>query len=309
MKLVPFVKRTFKVWSDANASTFGASLAYYTLFSIAPLLVIALAVAGMIFGEKAATGQLAEEIEHTVGPQVAGSLQEMLQGASKPAAGSLAIVISVGVLLIGASGVFNELQTALDAIWGVKPKEGRGVVGIIKDRFLSFTMVIGTCFLLLASLIISTALSALSKWWTPESMPGGTYLWQAINALVSFGVVTAMFAIIYKLLPDVQLAWRHVGVGAAVTALLFTLGKYLLGLYLSHSSVASAFGAAGSLAIILVWVYYSSQIILLGAAFTRVWAESHLGEKPPPAPYALLDASHQPRSSRETIGEQAIVKR
>jgi len=290
VKVVQLVKKTFKVWSDAEAPTLGASLSYYTLFSIAPLFVIVLAVAGMIYGPTAARGQLAGEIGHTVGPQVAQSLEGMLQSADRPSASPFALIFGIVMLFLGASGVFNELQTALDAIWGVKPKEGRGILGILKDRFLSFTMVIGTCFLLLVSLLISTLLSALTKWWTPASMPGGTYLWQAINGLVSFGVVTAMFAIVYKVLPDVRLSWRNVWVGAGATAVMFVLGKYLLGLYLGRSSVAGAFGAAGSLAVLLVWVYYSAQIFLFGAAFTRVYAESR-GEMPKPDVNAVADTN------------------
>jgi membrane protein len=273
VKAVDLVKRTAKVWSDSQASSYGAALSYYTLFSLAPLLVIALAVAGMIFGDDAASGQLEGEIRDTVGANVASAIQDLIRNAHRPNTGSIAIVVSVVVLILGASGVFNELQTALNAVWEVKPKEGRGIWGIIKDRFLSFSMVAGTCFLMLASLIITTLVSALSKWWTPESLPGGAILWQGINQLVSLGVVTTMFALIYKVLPDVHLSWRHVWVGAFATALLFTLGKFLLGLYLGRSSTANSFGAAGSLAVVLIWVYYSAQIILFGAAFTRVHAE------------------------------------
>jgi membrane protein len=275
VKIVNYVKRTFNVWSDAQAPTFGAALSYYTLFSLAPLLVIALAVAGMVFGEEAASGELEGEIRDTVGPKVAESIQDILRNAHRPAAGSIAILISVVVLVLGASGVFIELQSALNAIWEVKPKVGRGIWGVIKDRFLSFAIVAGTCLLMLASLIITAILSALSKWWTPASLPGGAILWQLINQGVSLGVVTLLFALIYKVLPDVHLPWRHVWVGAFVTAVLFTLGKFLLGLYLGRSSVASSFGAAGSLAVVLVWLYYSAQIVLVGAAFTRVHAEVH----------------------------------
>lgn len=274
MSWIGMIKKTVGVWSDARASTFGASLSYYTLFSIAPLLVIAVAIAGFIFGERAATGQLAEEMQQTVGPQVATTLQDILKNANRPQTGGIAIVISLVILLFGASNVFNELQSALDAIWGVEPAKSGGVLNLIKERFLSFSMVLGVCFLLLVSLIISTVLSALTRFWSPETLPGGTYLWQGLNLLISLGVLTLLFAMIYKVLPDVHLTWRNVGVGALVTALLFTLGKFLLGLYLGMSSPASAFGAAGSLAVVLVWVYYSAQIVLLGAAFTRVYSEA-----------------------------------
>jgi membrane protein len=303
VKIIDYAKRTFNVWSEAQASSFGAALSYYTLFSLAPLLVIALAVAGMIFGAQAASGQLESEIRDTVGEKPAQAIREVLRNAHKPDTGSWAIVISSVVLLLGASGVFNELQTALNAIWEVKPKEGRGILGIVKDRFLSFMMVAGTCFLMLASLILTAVVSALSKWWAPDYLPGGADVWQIINQAVSLGVVTVLFALIYKVLPDIHLPWRLVWVGAFVTAMLFTLGKFLLGLYLGRSSVASSFGVAGSLAIVLIWVYYSAQIILFGAAFTRVYAESH-GHVATPTDHAVA-ASHAELRNQPLATSQA----
>ena len=274
-QFVQMAKEAFTLWEQSRAATMGAALAYYTLFSIPPLLVIALAAASLVFGQEAATGQLAAELEKVVGQDVAAAMQGMVQQDQQAGGGPLAMVIGVVVLIFGASGVFGELQTSLNTIWQVQPKPGRGIWGIIKDRFLSFTLVLGTCFLLLVSLVISTGLSVVAAWWTPESVPGGTYLWQGINALVSFGVVTALFAFIFRFLPDAQIRWQDVWTGAIVTAVLFLAGKQILGLYLAQKSVTSSYGAAGSLVLLLIWVYYTSQIFLLGAAFTRVYALRH----------------------------------
>ncbi|MFL5341366.1 MAG: YihY/virulence factor BrkB family protein [Gemmataceae bacterium] len=287
------LKDSYHVWDESKAAMLGAALSYYTVFSLAPLLVIALAVAGFVFGPKAATGQLAHELEQTVGPNVAVAVQDLVQNAHRPGSGPLAIVIGVVVLLLGASGVFTELQRSLNVIWQVEPKADRGVRGLIRDRFLSFTMVLGMCFLLLVSLVVTTALTAINKFWTPASLPGGTYLWEAINLVFGLIVIMAVFAMIYKYLPDAQIAWRDVWTGAAVTAVLFTLGKYALGLYLAHSGVTSSYGAAGSLALIFVWVYYSAQIFLFGAAFTRVYAD-HAGRRIIPAENAVRRPTKDP---------------
>jgi membrane protein len=202
-------------------------------------------------------------------------MQGMIQKDQQTGGGPLAMVIGVVVLLFGASGVFGELQTSLNTIWQVQPKPGRGIWGMIQDRFLSFTIVLGTCFLLLVSLIVSTGLSVVAAWWTPESVPGGTYLWQGINAAVGFAVITVLFAFIFRFLPDAKIRWKDVWVGAMVTTVLFLMGKQILGIYLAQKGVTSSYGAAGSLVLVLIWVYYTSQVFLLGAAFTRVYALHH----------------------------------
>lgn len=278
MNAKPFyelVKESYHRWDEHKAMRLGAALAYYTVFSLAPLLVICLGVVGLIFGADAARTQVAHEIGNTAGEPVASAVGGMLKETRDQSANIWATVVGIVVLLFGASGVFGQLQDALNTVWDVAPKPDRGWLAIVKDRFLSFTMVLGTCFLLLVSLVVSSALAALATLWTPQALPGGTYLWQGLNNAVSLGVITLLFAAIYKVLPDAKIAWRDVWTGALVTALLFTIGKFLLGIYLGHSGVTSGYGAAGSLVLILLWVYYSSLILLFGAEFTRVYAEHH----------------------------------
>jgi membrane protein len=280
------LKDSYRRWDEVNAPTLGAAISYYTVFSLAPLLIVALGIAGLIFGPKAASGQLADELQQTLGPSMAQAVQELLQNANRPHAGPIAIALGTVVLFIGASGVFSELQRSLNLIWQVTPKVDRGWRDMLRDRILSFSMVLVVSFLLLVSLIVTAVLAALGRFWTPDAVPGGTYLWQAINFVTGFAVIAALFALIYKYLPDARIAWRDVWIGAAVTAGLFTLGKYLLSLYLARSGVTSSYGAAGSLALMLVWVYYSAQIFLFGAAFTRVHAE-HGGRHSVPADNAV----------------------
>ena len=292
-QFVKMARQAFTLWEQSRAATMGAALAYYTLFSIPPLLVIALAAASLVFGQKGATGQMADELKQIFGDDIAAAMQSMVKKDQQTGGGPLAMVFGVVVLLLGASGVFGELQASLNTIWQVQPKPGRGFLGIIKDRFLSFTLVLGTCFLLLVSLVVSTALSVISSWWTPESIPGGTYLWQGIHAVVGFGVITLLFAFIYRFLPDARIAWKDVWVGSAVTAVLFLAGKQILGLYLAQKGVSSSYGAAGSLVLVLIWVYYTAQIFLLGAAFTRVYALRH-GNRGEPTENAVPLASTSP---------------
>ncbi len=281
-KYLGLLTDTFHEWSEDKASRLGAALAYYSVFSLGPLLIISIALAGLIFGKDAARGEVLDEIKGTVGEPVALALEQMLTQASNPGRGALATALGIAALLFGATGVFGELQDALNTIWKVKPKPGRGLWGIIRDRFLSLTMVLGTGFLLLVSLVLTAALSAFSASLS-NALPGGAAVWQPVNLLVSFGVITLLFAMIFRFLPDAQVAWRDVWLGALLTSVLFTIGKFLLGLYLGQSGVTSAFGAAGSLVLILLWVYYSSQILLFGAEFTRVYAERWgSGVKPTP---------------------------
>jgi membrane protein len=267
------LKESFSGWSEDKAPRLGAALAYYTIFSLAPLLVIVIGVAAFVFGREAAQGEVLGQLQGLLGEAGAQAIQGMIQNASQSkTTGAFATVIGVATLLFGASGVFGELQDALNTVWGVKPKPGRGILGTIKQRFLSFAMVAGIAFLLLVSLTVSAALAAVGKF-TEGLLP--TEILHVVNFVTSFAVITLLFAMIYKLLPDARIAWSDVWIGAAVTALLFTIGKFAIGLYLGKSSVASAYGAAGSLVILLVWIYYSAQILFFGAEFTEVYARRY----------------------------------
>ncbi|MBA2564056.1 MAG: YihY/virulence factor BrkB family protein, partial [Gemmatimonadetes bacterium] len=272
--LVPLLKSSFRDWQEDKASRLAAALAYYTIFAIAPLLVIAIGIAGMAFGREAAQGQVVREMQGLLGEEGARMIQETIQSAGREDRGLLATAIGVIVLLFGASGVFGQLKDGLNTIWEVAPKPGRGLLGIVKDRFASFTMVLGIGFLLLVSLGVSAWLGKLGEL-AGEHVPGPPILAAALHFAVSFGVITVLFAMIYKILPDVEIRWGDVWLGAAATALLFTAGKFLLGFYLGKGSAGSAFGAAGGLVILLVWVYWSAQILFFGAEFTQVYANEY----------------------------------
>lgn len=265
---------TFQKWSGDKAPRLGAALSYYTVFSLVPLLVLTIAIAGLVFGKEAAQHAMMEQIASLVGPQSAAAIQQMIDIAQKPSNGVVASLIAVGTLLLGASGVFAQLQDALNTVWGVEPKAGRGIWGAIKDRFFSFVAVLGTGFLLLVSLVLSAALAAFGKLFL-SWLPGQEAVLHVADLAVSFGVITLLFAMMFKLLPDAKIAWRDVWIGAGLTSLLFTIGKFLIGLYLGKADIGSAYGAAGSLVILLVWVYYSSQILLFGAEFTSVYANRY----------------------------------
>ena len=279
------LKDAFWRWWEDNTFQLGAALAFYTVFSLAPVVLIAIAVAGAIFGEEAARARLLDEINTTFGLRVGGAIEVLLQYTQDTGTGTATAVISVVVLLFGATSVFAQLQDALNVVWGVKPKPDRGWLDVIKDRFWSFAVVLGIGFLLLVSLVLSAVLASLGQFLTPASVPGGVVLCQALHWLVSFGFITLLFALVYKVLPDAKIEWEDVWVGAAVTALLFVVGKYLIGLYLGRSGWISAYGAAGSLVVVLLWVYYSSQIFLYGAEFTYVYA-NQAGKPVEPAEYA-----------------------
>ena len=268
------LKSTAHEWSEDKVPRLGAALAFYSVLSIAPLLLISIAVAALIFGQEAASGQLVGQIRGMVGKEGGEAIQEMLKNARKPGAGLFAAVVGFVTLLFAASGVFGQLQDAMNTIWEVQPKPGRGILGFLKDRFLSFGMVLGTGFLLLISLVLSTAVAATFNF-VGGMAPGLKPLLQVGDFLVSAVVVTLLFALIYKWLPDARIAWRDVWVGAGLTTTLFLVGKALIGAYLGRSSYGSAYGAAGSLVVLLVWIYYSSQILFFGAEFTQVYANRY----------------------------------
>ena len=272
--LLRLLKETIQAWQADKASRLAAAVAYYTIFSLAPLLIIAVAIAGAIFGAEAAQGEIVGQIQDLVGKEGATVIETAIKNAHQPEISSFASLISVGVLLFGASGVFAELQDALNTVWNVKAKPNQGIIYFLRKRILSFCAVLGIGFLLLFSLIISAILSALSKY-IPDLFFGAGLFWQILNQVVSLGLISCSFALMFKLLPDVKIKWRDVWVGAIITAILFTIGKFSLGLYLARSSFSSTYGAAGSLVIILAWVYYSAQIIFLGAEFTQVYSKRY----------------------------------
>jgi membrane protein len=255
-----------------QAPTLGAALAYYTVFSLAPLLVISISIAGLAFGREAAEGQIFDQLRGLLGEESGRAMQVIVQNASQePKTGVLATIIGFALLLFGASGVFGQLQTSLNAIWGVQPKPGRGILGIIHDRILSFGFILVVGFLLLVSLLLTAAISFAGQRFG-EMIVGMEALVQLLNTILSLAVITLLFAMMFKFLPDAKIAWRDVWIGAFITALLFTIGKFALGVYLGRSGVASSYGAAGSLIVLLLWVYYSSQIVFFGAEFTQVYA-------------------------------------
>lgn len=260
-------RATISEWLDDNSLTLGAALSYYTVFSLAPLLIIAIAIAGLFFGQEAARGQIMGQMQGMVGKQGASAMQEMLAHASKPSSGVIATIVGVITLVLGASGVVGQLQTTLNTVFEVDPQQSGGILRMIRNRMLSIGMVMGIGFLLLVSLLISAALTAVSHYFGGEA-----FLWEILNFVAALGIATVLFAITFKYLPQIQIAWKPVWIGAILTAILFTIGKTVLGIYIGHSSVASSYGAAGSLVVVLVWVYYSSQILFLGAEFTQVYS-------------------------------------
>jgi membrane protein len=273
LKAIPsLIHETYLSWSNDKAERLAAALAYYTLFSIAPLVVVAVAIAGLVFGEEAARGQISGQFRDMLGPQAADAIQSMIAHAYRPSAGIVATAIGIGTLLVGAAGVFTQIQDAFNTIWRVEPKKHSGFWAAIRSRFLSFTMVFGVGFVLLVSLVLSALLAGVSKY-LGDMLPGSGFLWSLLEVASSFLVISLLFAMLFKVLPDTDVQWRDVWVGALSTSALFTLGKFLIGLYLGRSSIASAYGAAGSLVVLLLWVYYAAQILYFGAELTRVYAE------------------------------------
>lgn len=285
--LFDICKKTAMAWVDDYAPSMGAAISYYTAFSIAPLLVIVIAIAGYVFGEEAVRGALQGQISGLVGSDGAAAIQGLVSSAREPTEGVVASGISIVFLVVGATTVFAEIQSALDRIWHVPEKaKPSGLWGLLRARFLSFGLILGLAFLLMASLAVSAAVAALGTWFS-ALLPGWEIVLQGLNMAISVVVETLLFAMIFKLMPSTRIAWSDVWVGAAVTAALFELGKVLIGLYVGKAGISSTYAAAGSIAIILIWVYYAAQIFLLGAEFTKVYATeygSHRHEIPTEAP-------------------------
>ena len=275
------LRQTFSEWVEDKAPQLGAALAYYTVFSLAPLILVLLAVVGLLFhNDPGAWNKLTEQMGAFLDKSGVDMVRNIAQKASQPGKGVLATVIGVLLALFGASGVFGQLQDALNTVWGVKAKPGGGIWGFLRSRFLSFAMVGGICFLLLVSLTLESVLKGFSHW-VQSVMPGGIIVALVVYWIFDLAVVILLFAIIFKYLPDAEIHWRDVWIGAAITAILFAIGKWALGLYLGSGSAASAYGAASSLITLLLWVYYSAQILLFGAEFTQVYAsEAGRGVKP-----------------------------
>ncbi len=269
--IIDVLKDTFKDFGEDKVPRLAAALAYYTIFSIGPLLLIAIAIAGQVFDEKEVRNQILSTIGNLVGEGGKETIGSALENADKGGADIIAGTIGIATLLLGASGVFGQLKDALNTIWEVKPKEGQGVLGIVRERFLSFTMVLGTGFLLLVSLVVSAGIAALGTF-LKSVLPGGDIVSQIVNLIITIGIITLMFAVLFKFLPDVQVAWKDVMVGSFITSVLFTVGQFALGIYLGSGSVGTAFGGAGSIVIVLVWIYYSALIFFIGAELTQVYA-------------------------------------
>ncbi len=281
------LKQTFQEWLDDKVPQLGAALAYYTVFSLAPLILVLLAIVGVIFRDDpaGAWNKITQQMSYFLDPSAVQVVQSIAQKASQPGNSTIATIIGIALALFGASGVFGQLQDALNTIWGVKAKPGTGIWGFLRARFLSFAMVGGICFLMLVSLAIEALLKGFSHY-VQSVLPGGIVVALTVYLIFDFAVVVLLFAMIFKFLPDVQIQWRDVWIGAIITAILFGIGKWLLGFYLGSGAAGSAYGAASSLITLLLWVYYSSQILLFGAEFTQVYA-ARAGHEFKPSEYAV----------------------
>ena len=306
--LIDLLKRAFREWNSHEAPRMGAALAFYTVLSLAPLVIVVVGIVALAFGQSSAQSQLLEQFRQMIGDDGARAVETVLKSAQKPASGIIANAIGLITLLFGASGVFVELQSAMNKLWDVKPKESGGIVGMIKDRFLSFGMVLAIGFLLLASLTVSAALGAAGKFL------GGlgifpAWLLEAVNFGVSLAVVSGIFALIFRYVPDTRIPWNAVWNGAIATAVLFTIGKTAIGMYLGKAGVGSAYGAAGSLVVLVVWVYYSAQIFFFGAEFTHVVAGAHGPAQEQPEADAKREPSKAAGEESEAVRERAPARR
>lgn len=272
-QVLPLLKATFSDWNDHNAPRLGAALAFYTILSLSPLVILVLSLVGFLFDRSTAQAHIVAQFEAMIGSDGGKAVQTMLTSAQKPSSGIIGSIIGIITLLFGASGVFGELRSALNLMWDVTPKNTSGVMGMLRERFFSFGMVLSIGFLMMVSLLLSTALAIVGKFFA-GLLPLPAMVIAAMNFVVAFVGIAILFAVIFKFVPETKISWRNVRTGAVVTALLFMLGKSLIGLYLSKAGVGSSYGAAGSLIVVIVWVYYSAQIFFFGAEFTHVYAQS-----------------------------------
>jgi membrane protein len=273
-RLLGLFAEAFRSWNEDKAPRLGAALAYYTIFSIPPLLILLIGVASLVFNGEVVQGSFLRTLEDLVGPQGAGAIRDMLASPRAEKPGMIATIIGTGTLLLGASAVFGHLKDAIDTVWEIEPKPTRGKLAFFRKYVFSLMVLLGTGFLLLVSLAVSTLLTALGDT-LDRYLPGGEGLWAAVDVLFSLAVITFLFALLYKYIPDATVAWKDALVGGLVTSILFNVGEYLIGFYLGRTNIGSAFGAAGSLVVLLVWVYYSSMIFFFGAEFTKAYAERY----------------------------------
>lgn len=304
--LLNILKLSYQDWKEDKASRLAAALAYYTIFSLAPLLVIVIAITGLFWQRDVVQTQVMNQVQDLVGPQGSTFVSSLLNSANKPAQGIIATILGLITLLFGALGAFNALHDSLNIIWDIQEEETKGfwasVKKVVFSRLLSFTMILGIGFLLLVSLVISAGLSAVQET-IGNAIPISEILLQIVNLVISVGVITVLFALIYKFLPDAEITWRDVWLGAFVTAILFSLGKMLIGLYLGNSAVASSFGAAGSLALLLIWIYYSAQILFFGAEFTQVYANNYGSKIVPEEDARVVEPGKSPQPGRQPTRE------
>mgnify|MGYP006293290899 CR=1 FL=1 len=293
-----YLKETFQNWQDDEAFRQSAVIAYYSIFSLPALIIIVVNVAGLVYGQAEVRGQITEQIGSTIGGEVAQQVKTMVSNASDQGNSTLAIIVGVATLLFGATGLFYQLQQSLNKVWDVEPKPSAGILKVVMDRALSLGIVLAIGFLLIISLVATAALSALSQWVQQQLSEVLVYVFYVANFVLSIGMVTLFFALIYKVLPDVQIPWRTVWIGAIVTAVLFTLGKFALGMYFGKTDPASTFGAAGSIILILLWVNYSGLIFLFGAEFTKVYAERNNHE--------ITVSSHAQRTAAYRYHQQQV---
>jgi membrane protein len=287
------IKDSVNGWINDRAPRKGAALAFYTVFSLSPVLIISMSIAGLFFGEEAARGEISRQVRGLIGPSAAEAVEDMIANSGHSRVGLIASVIGMLTFVVGATTALAELKGDLDDIWETPPERITGLMQFFRTRLLSLGLVLAVGFLLLVSLVFSAMFAALGKYWGSHDM---TNLLETLNVLLSFVLVTILFAMIYKVLPNFRIAWRDVWIGAAVTSALFTIGKFLIGLYLGNSGIASTFGAAGSLTLVLVWVYYSAQIFLLGAEFTKFYAYRYGSRRRKPEAAAVLQTAQPPAS-------------
>ena len=295
-KAFSYLKETFQHWQDDEAFRQSAVIAYYSIFSLPALIIIVVNVAGLVYGQQEIRGQITDQIGSMIGGEAARQVQTMVANASDQGNSTLAIIIGVATLLFGATGLFYQLQQSLNKVWDVEPKPNAGILKVIMDRSLSLGIILAIGFLLIVSLIATAAISALSEWMQQQLSEALVYVFYVVNFLLSFGIVTLFFALIYKVLPDVEIPWRTVWIGSIVTAILFTIGKFGLGLYFGKTDPASTFGAAGSVILILLWVNYSGLIFLFGAEFTKVYARRN--------GHNIKVSSHAQRSAAYRLEQQ-----